>query len=42
MIIMKDVCRLNDDEAKQVLLWTAQTLLHAALQQTAAPKRRRG
>jgi AcrR family transcriptional regulator len=39
MVIMKDVCRLDDDEAKQVLLWAAQALLQAALQQ--APGRTR-
>lgn len=36
MVIMKDVCRMNDDEAQEVLLWTAQTLLRAALQESAA------
>jgi AcrR family transcriptional regulator len=39
MVIMKDVCRLDDDEAKQVLLWAAQALLHAALQQASARTR---
>ena len=29
MVIMKDVCRLNDEEAQEVLLWAAQALLRA-------------
>lgn len=29
MIVMKDICRLNDTEAKEVLRWAAQVLLQA-------------
>lgn len=36
MVIMKDVCRMNDDEAQESLLWAAQTLLRGALQEPAA------
>jgi len=32
MIIMKDVCRLTDEEAQETLLWAAQTLLRAGLE----------
>lgn len=31
MVIMKDVCRLKEDEAQEVLLWAALTLLRAGL-----------
>ncbi|HZO62058.1 MAG TPA: TetR family transcriptional regulator [Gaiellaceae bacterium] len=31
MVVMKDVCGLDDDEALAVLRWTAQAILHAAL-----------
>ena len=31
MIVMKDVCKLDDDEAQDVLLWAAQALLRAGL-----------
>jgi AcrR family transcriptional regulator len=41
MVIMKDVCRLDDEEAKEVLRWAAQALLQAALKQP-GPKPRRG
>jgi AcrR family transcriptional regulator len=35
MVIMKDVCRLSDEEAQEVLLWAARTLLRAGLQEVA-------
>jgi AcrR family transcriptional regulator len=41
MVIMKDVCRLNDEEAKEVLLWAAQALLRAGLAEPEAVKVRR-
>jgi AcrR family transcriptional regulator len=31
MVVMKDVCQMSDEEAQEVLLWTAQTLLRAGL-----------
>jgi hypothetical protein len=31
IVIMKDVCQLDDDEAFEVLRWSAITLLRAAL-----------
>ncbi len=31
MVIMKDVCRMDDEEAQEVLLWAAQTLLQGGL-----------
>ena len=31
MVVMKDVCRLDDDEAQDVLLWAARVLLRAGL-----------
>ena len=40
MIVMKDVCRLNDDEAQEVLRWAAQALLRAGLSEAQAPKSR--
>lgn len=42
MVIMKDVCRLDDKEAKEVLRWAAQVLLQGALRQTSGPRSRRG
>ena len=36
MVIMKDVCRMADEEAQEVLLWAAQTLLHGGLQPVGA------
>ncbi|MDZ4741645.1 MAG: TetR family transcriptional regulator [Alphaproteobacteria bacterium] len=41
MVIMKDVCRLDDAEAQEVLLWAAQTLLRAGLEDAAAKNARR-
>ncbi|MEO8464200.1 MAG: hypothetical protein ABI640_02585 [Gammaproteobacteria bacterium] len=38
MVVMKDVCRMNDEEAQEVLLWAAQTLLRSGLQKPAAAK----
>jgi AcrR family transcriptional regulator len=35
MVIMKDVCRMNDEEAQAVLLWAARTLLRAGLKDSA-------
>ena len=34
MIIMKDVCRLEDEEAQEVLAWAAMTLLRAGMQKS--------
>jgi AcrR family transcriptional regulator len=31
MVIMKDVCRMDDEEAQEILLWAAQTLLRGGL-----------
>jgi AcrR family transcriptional regulator len=43
MVVMKDVCRMKDTEAQEVLLWAAQTLLRAGLQESASGSRpRRG
>jgi AcrR family transcriptional regulator len=36
MVVMKDVCRLDDEEAQEVLLWAAQTLLRGGLQRPVA------
>jgi AcrR family transcriptional regulator len=36
VVIMKDVCGLDDDQALDVLRWTATTLLRAALKESAA------
>jgi AcrR family transcriptional regulator len=41
MVVMKDVCRLDEAEAKDVLRWAAQTLLAAGLAEAAAEKPRR-
>jgi AcrR family transcriptional regulator len=41
MVVMKDACRLGDEEAQDVLLWAAQTLLRAGLQDTEMDKPRR-
>jgi len=38
MVIMKDVCRMNDEEAQEVLLWAAQTLLRSGLQASETTK----
>lgn len=38
MLIMKDVCRMSDDEAQEVLLWAAQTLLRGELQASETTK----
>jgi AcrR family transcriptional regulator len=35
MVVMKDVCHMNDKEAQEVLLWAARTLLRAGLQEAA-------
>lgn len=43
MVVMKDVCRLDDREAQDALRWAAQTLLRAGLAEVGAakpPKRR--
>jgi AcrR family transcriptional regulator len=42
-IVMKDVCRLNDEEAQEVLRWAALALLHAGLgdARRAVPRRSR-
>lgn len=36
MVIMKDVCRLDDKEAQDVLLWAARTLLRGGLAKSRA------
>jgi len=38
MVIMKDVCRLGDKEAQEVLLWAAKALLKAGLEESADEK----
>jgi hypothetical protein len=38
MVVMKDVCRMNDEEAQEVLLWAAQTLLRSGLQESETAK----
>ena len=39
MVVMKDVCRLNDAEAQEVLRWAAQALLRAGLgERSTAPR----
>jgi AcrR family transcriptional regulator len=40
MVIMKDVCRLGDEEAQEVLLWVAKVLLKAGLADAGAPSAR--
>jgi AcrR family transcriptional regulator len=40
MVIMKDVCRMDDKEAQEVLLWAAQTLLRGGLEEPAPQKKR--
>ena len=37
MVVMKDVCGLDDDEALDVLRWTAVAILRAALAEADAP-----
>jgi len=39
IITMKDVCRLDDDEALAVLRWAATALLHAAVDEACQPSR---
>jgi len=41
MVIMKDVCRLDDAEAQDVLRWAARALLRAGLDEPRATKPRR-
>lgn len=36
VVVMKDVCQLDDEEALDVLRWTATTILHAVLERSAA------
>ena len=38
MVIMKDVCRMDNDEAQEILLWAAQTLLRAGVREPVAGK----
>ena len=42
-VVLKDVCRLKDDEAQDVLRWAAQTLLRAGLGESpkVTPRRRK-
>jgi hypothetical protein len=37
VVVMKDVCRLDDDETLDALRWTAMTILRAALAEPDAP-----
>jgi hypothetical protein len=37
IVVMKDVCRLDDDEALDVLRWAATALLRAGLEDAPAP-----
>jgi len=43
-VVMKDVCRLSDEETLTTLLWTAQTLLRAGIEDSskAAGRKKRG
>ncbi len=41
MIVMKDVCRLDDEEAHEVLRWAAEAILRAGLAEPAAPDKSR-
>lgn len=41
VLVMKDVCRIDDDEALSVLRWTAQALLRQALADSRSVKERR-
>lgn len=36
IVVMKDVCHLDDDDTLAVLRWTAATLLRAALEEPAS------
>lgn len=38
MIVLKDICGLNDSEAKEVAIWSAQALLQAALRESGRGK----
>jgi AcrR family transcriptional regulator len=40
MVVMKDVCRMDDKEAQEVLLWAAQTLLRGGLEEPPTEKKR--
>ena len=40
LVVMKDVCRLDDDEALEVLRWTATAILRAALAEPGLPPSR--
>jgi AcrR family transcriptional regulator len=44
LVVMKDVCRLSDEETLTTLLWTAQTLLRAGIEDSskAAGRKKRG
>jgi hypothetical protein len=35
LVVMKDVCHLDDDEALEVLKWAAMAILRAGLEQGA-------
>lgn len=37
LVVMKDVCGLEDEEAQEVLRWAARALLRASLEEVAAP-----
>jgi len=41
MVVMKDVCRLDDDDAQDVLRWAARALLRAGLAEASATNGRR-
>ena len=42
MVIMKDVCRMDDEEAQETLLWAAQTLLRAGISEPVQKQGSRG
>jgi hypothetical protein len=41
LVVMKDVCRLDDERSLDVLRWTAVTLLRAALEEAEAAAQKR-
>lgn len=41
MVIMKDVCKVDEAEAKEILLWAARSLLRTGLNEMKIAKNRR-
>ena len=39
LVVMKDGCRLDDDEVEKTLRWTASAILRTALEEAARKKR---